>query len=130
MEFKTNWTSTDYYNAEDLNRVENGVIEVASLIDKLLGLDVELEETVTNRDYSRIEFAESLNRIERNIEKLSVFNLAGLVPMKTHWQAGDSFSYVDANRLENNLSLLFPILDKNIKNVNYCGENYCGEEVI
>ena len=130
MEFKTNWTSEDYYNADDLNRVETIIIETAELVNALFGLSVELEPTVTDRDYSRIEFAEDLNRIERNIERLMVLDLERLLTMKTNWQAGDPFSFEDANRLEYNLSVLYPILDKNSRNVVYSGTFNSGEEVI
>jgi hypothetical protein len=127
---KLDWTEEDYYNSEDLNRVESNTIEVAQLIQQLVGINVNLETTKTDRDYTTIEFADSLNRIERNIEKLSVLNLSGLKPLKTNWQVGDTFSYRDANRLENNLAILHPVLYKNITNVNYCGMVTCGEDVI
>lgn len=127
---KLNWTEDNYYNAEDLNRVETNTLEVAQLIEQLIGVNVNLESTVTNRDYSSIEFADSLNRVERNLEKLSVLDLDGLRQLKTNWQVGDSFSYKDAVRLENNLSILYNVLSKNITNINYCGVFNCGEEVI
>lgn len=127
---KLNWKETDYYNAEDLNRVENNTIEVAQLIKQLIGVDVNLESTVINRDYSSIEFADSLNRVERNLEKLSVLNLNSLQSLKTNWQVGDPFNYKDAIRLENNLSVLYGILSKNTNNIMYCGFFNCGEEVI
>lgn len=125
---KLNWTEDDYYNPEDLNRVENNTLEVAQLIQQLIGTNVNLESTVTNRDYSSIEFADSLNRVERNLEKLSVLNLNGLKTLKTNWQAGDSFSYKDAIRLENNLFVLYEVLSKNTVNINYCGTFSCGEK--
>lgn len=127
---KLDWTADDYYNAEDLNRVESNTQEVAELIKELLGIDINLEAPVTNRDYSSIEFADSLNRVERNLEKLSVLNLDGLKALKTSWQAGDSFSYKDAVRLENNLSVLYNILSKNTNNIFYCGNLNCGEEAV
>lgn len=86
QEPKLNWTKEDYYNAKDLNRVENNTLEVAQLIQQLIGVNVNLENTITNRDYSYIEFADSLNRVERNLQKLSVLNLNGLQQLKTNWQ--------------------------------------------
>lgn len=124
---KINWTSEDYYNAQDLNRVENNTIEVANLIKQLIGINVNIEETVTDRNYNTIEFADSLNRVERNLEKLSVLNLSGLKELKTTWQAGDAFSYKDAIRLENNLKILHDVLYKNLKNIKYCGSFNCGQ---
>lgn len=130
QEAKTDWSSGDYYNAEDLNRVENNTLEVARLIQQLVGVNVNLEATVTDRSYRSIEFADSLNRVERNLEKLSVLNLGKLKPLKTTWQTGDIFSYKDAIRLENNLTILYSVLNENVANVNYCGTFSCGEEVI
>ena len=128
--FKIDWGPDDYYNAEDFNRVENNTLEVVKLINELLGSDIKLEPVVTNRNYSSIEFPDSLNRIERNIEKDSSLNLNGIVPMKTTWKVGDSFSYRDANRLENNLYIIYSLLIKNIGNVPYCGIFNCGSQVI
>lgn len=127
---KLNWTEDDYYNAEDLNRVESNTKVVADLIKQLIGVDVGLEPTETNRDMSRIEFADSLNRIERNLERLSVFNLPGLRQLKTNWQAMDPFDYRDAIRLETNLAILYEVLSKNVTNVYYAGTFNCGEDVI
>lgn len=128
--FKIDWGPDDYYNAEDFNRVENNTLEVAKLINELLGSDVKLEPIVTDRDYSSIEFPDSLNRIERNIQKDSNLNLNGIVPMKTTWKVGDKFSYKDANRLENNLYIIYSLLIKNVGNVPYCGSFNCGSRVI
>lgn len=125
---KLNWTEDDFYNAEDLNRVENNTLEVAQLIKQLIGIDVKLETTINNRNYISIEFADSLNRVERNLEKLSVFNLENLQSLKTNWQVGDPFTYKDAKRLENNLNILYDVLSKNIASVQYCGTFNCGEK--
>lgn len=127
---KLNWTSEDYYNAEDLNRVESNTIEVSNLVRELVGVNVDLENSIANRDYSTIEFSDSLNRVERNLEKLSVLSLEGLKTLKTNWQIGDKFDYRDAIRLENNLHILYNILSKNKTNISYCGEINCGGEAI
>lgn len=126
---KLDWTADDYYNAEDLNRVENNTLEVANLIKQFLSIDVNLENQITNRDYSSIEFADSLNRIERNLEKLNILNLTGLQVLKTTWQVGDGFSYKDALRLENNTSIIYSLLSKNYDSIPCCGELNCGEVV-
>lgn len=127
---KLNWTQDDYYNSEDLNRVENNTVEVSNLIKQLIGININLEQPITNRDYSSIEFADSFNRIERNLEKLKVLNLEGLRAAKTTWQTGDSFTFNDAIRYETNLSILYNVFSRNIGNVSYCGMITCGEDVI
>lgn len=118
---KVDWTENDYYNAADLNRVENNTLETA----KLLGITI--QNTITNRDYSYLEFAQDLNRIENNIEALHVINLEWQ-QMKTNWLDSDSFSYIDANRLETNIKNLYEILTNNMRK--YCGNYACGGDNI
>lgn len=126
---KTDWNSNDYYNFEDLNRVENNTQIVAGLV-KLFYAIPDLE-TNTNRDMSSIEFAESLNRIENNIKILGEKRiLPGWISPKIDWEYNQGFSYVDANRLERNLELLYKHYKENSGLFKYCGAYTCGEEVI
>jgi len=126
---KLDWSEDDFYNAEDLNRVEGNTAATAELLRTLLGIKVALESVVTDRDYTSIEFADSLNRIERNIRRLSVINIPGLKAQKTNWLPGDAFSYKDAIRLEKNVAILYPILNANLASIKYCGTFACGEEL-
>lgn len=129
IEPKTNWAPNDYYNFEDLNRVENNTREVAVLI-RYFG-EVPQLDVVTDRDMKRIEFANSLNRVEGNMNKLQLrFKQSGWVPNKLDWKSNDPFDYKDAARLENNLALLHFYYRGNIDNFRYCGAYICGEEVI
>ncbi|EJW14278.1 hypothetical protein M5X00_31800 [Paenibacillus alvei] len=129
IEPKTEWAPNDFYNFEDLNRVESNTKEIALLIGYFGGtpqLDV-----VTNRDMKRIEFADSLNRIESNVFKLQQrYKPAGWISNKLDWKSNDPFDYKDAARLENNLALLHFYYQGNIDNFRYCGAYICGEEVI
>lgn len=126
---KTDWNSEDYYNFEDLDRVENNTQVVAELI-KLFDTIPDLEIN-TNRDIKSIEFAESLNRIENNIKILGERRiLPGWISPKIDWEYNQRFSYVDANRLERNLELLYKHYKGNSKLFRYCGAYICGEEVI
>lgn len=125
---KLDWTEDDYYNAEDLNRVENNTIEVKKLLEQLLKQTVSLESIVTNRDYSSIEFADSLSRVERNIDKLGFYFKPQGWQNTLSWVAGQTFSYKDAIRLEKNLNLLHDFIKPNLENIKYCGLITCGEE--
>ncbi|WP_185903729.1 hypothetical protein [Hathewaya massiliensis] len=125
---KTDWTPTNYYNPEDLNRVENNTLEVKNLLEQLLKQTVSLESTITNRTYASIEFASSLSRIERNIDKLGFYYKPPGWQNTLSWVVGHSFNYVDANRLEINLKLLYEFLIPNVKYERYCGNFTCGEE--
>lgn len=126
---KLDWNKDDYFNPEELNKIENNTIEVVGLIKQLMGADIELESPITDRDYTTIEFADGYNRVEGNIKKVSdAFPMAGMIEPKTTWQAGDGISYRDLIRMETNITLLYNLLKPNADAMLYCGEFICGEE--
>ncbi|MBU5439508.1 hypothetical protein KQI42_15945 [Tissierella sp. MSJ-40] len=126
---KTDWTYKDYYNFWDLNRVENNVIYISELLT-LFDEKVDIE-TYIERSIDTIEFAESLNRIEKNIDILATrYKPSGWQESKLDWQYDDSFSYEDANRLERNLELLYKHYRGNLDSYKYCGMINVGEEAI
>jgi len=129
LEPKIDWVPTDYYNFEDLNRVENNTLYIAELLRKF-GVNLALV-SFTDRDLKRIEFANSLNRIESNIEQLaSRYVPSNWIPIKKDWKANTSFNYQDAIRLEHNLITLYKHYKGNLEIQPYCGVLICGEEVI
>lgn len=131
QESKTDWDGEDYLNYWDLNRIENNTAEVAALEKELLSEDAGLDSLVTDRDYNSIEFADGYSRIESNIKKVSdIFPLNGMIPPKTVWNAEDSISYIDLNRMEANITLLYNLLKPNADALQLCGDFNCGEEVI
>lgn len=126
---KTDWTTFDYYNFSDLNRVENNSEYIATLIGTY-GTTPTLTGVKTDRDNTRIEFYDDLNRIEGNIQTLC--NTAG-TPLvwttpKTTWVSLDSFNNVDAIRLENNLLQLKNMVENIIAELRYCGAFICGTD--
>jgi hypothetical protein len=126
---KIDWTSNDYYNFKDLNRVENNT-EVVEALVKLFASMPKLE-IIKDRDILSIEFADNLNRIENNIDILGKRReLPGWIPNKLDWEYNQKFSYVDANRLERNLKILYDYYKKNSSMFKYCGMSTCGEGVI
>lgn len=129
--FKTDWTSQDYYNFEDLNKVENNTIAVKDLVE-ILRSEVHLGEIDIDRDIKSIPFADALNRVERNINILGnkLYKPKRWIPPKLEWAYDQPFSYEDANRLEYNLLLLYNYAKGNIDSFKYCGLYICGEEVI
>ena len=126
---KLDWSRDDFYNFEDLNRVENNTIYVAEMIsafDTPPVIDSDVSRTMT-----RIEFAESLNRLEGNIDRLSRrYRPVGWIENQLDWESNTSFDFKDAARLESNLALLYFYYRGNIDNFRYCGSYTCGEEVI
>lgn len=123
---KTDWTEDDFYNFDDLDRVEEDAEFVRNLI--LMFDAVPVFTIVKNRDITAIDFSDSFNRIESNIEMLGTrYKPTGWVDPKTDWEAGASFDYTDSNRLEKNLSLLYNFYKGNSDKFQYCGYTICGE---
>lgn len=130
LEPKT-FTSTNYYNFYDLNRVEINTLATKDLIEILIG-KFNIDPINIDRDMTSIEFAESLNRIERNINTLknNFYRPSIWTEPKTYWHYNDPFDFEDANRLENNLLHLFDLAKGNIDKIPYCGMYTCGGELI
>ncbi|MEC1177611.1 hypothetical protein P9B03_03870 [Metasolibacillus meyeri] len=126
---KLDWVSSDFYNFEDLNRVENNTEVVADFVRYFIAIPP--LNIVTNRDMQYVEFADSLNRIEGNQNLLRQrVTPVGWLPNKLDWKANDAFSYIDAQRLERNLNLLYLHYRGNVEAVPICGAHIVGEEVI
>jgi hypothetical protein len=126
---KTDWLPSDFYNAEDLNRVEQATLVVRDRVIKFRGQLIQIDSPKLNRDVKTIEFADSLNRIEQNILRLKltfpesyIFNLS-----KTNWTHDQPFNFVDARRLEQDLYNMWYRIENNISNIPYCGTVIAGE---
>lgn len=128
----TNFTSSSYYNYSDLNRVENNTIELQTLIGSYSTTPT-LGSTNTSRTNATIEFYDSLNRLENNIDLIrqATFTPIGWLSPKLDWTScGYSFDYVVANRLESNLLALKGMIDNIKDNLMYCGavNSICGND--
>ena len=126
---KLDWLPSDYYNAEDLNRVEQATLVVRDRVIVFRGQIVPIDGTNTTRDETTIEFADSLNRIETNILRLKLtfpetylFNSS-----KTDWTYDSPFTFVDARRLEQDLYNMWYRIENNISYIPYAGQLYAGE---
>lgn len=127
---KMDWLPSDYYNYEDLNRVEQATQIVRDKILSFRQVLVALDSITTNRTQSSIEFSESFNRIETNISRLkeTFSDKADLQISKTNWIYNAPFDYSDANRLEKDLYDMFYIIENNTLTVPYCGQYTAGQE--
>jgi hypothetical protein len=126
-----NWTKDDYYNYWELNRIEEITENMPDFIS-LLKECPPIENTVTDRDMKYIEFKEGWNRVEQNIEILrnTLNNPLGTIESKTYWWYNMPYSFEDANRLEQNLRVMYEYVKGNLGYIQYCGMCTCGEEVI
>lgn len=127
---KTNWTSEDYYNFGDINKVETNMQIVANYLESI-GYTIPLENIVNNRDMLSIDFISSINRLERNLDSIrtNMITPPSYEDMKV-WTNKIGFNFEDANRYEKNLLLLYKWAQLIYESYKYCGTFSCGEEVI
>lgn len=71
IEPKTNWKASDYFNAEDYNRIIGNIAYLRSYLDNLfIGLtDVSLGDEKT---YKSLFYAREMNAIEQALDKLNL----------------------------------------------------------
>lgn len=149
---KLDWLQTEKYNYYDVNRLESNMQELATLI-QAIGYTTGNYTFVTNRTATDIEYISSINRIEdiledmqskfgvpsftfttldsKNIkfsdlgvgETFATFDLS-----KKKWYVGTTFSYLDANRWENLVSLFKYYTEVIPMSYQYCGTFDCGED--
>lgn len=124
------WTPADFYSHEDLNRVEYAMTIVREKIVLFRGEIVPLDEIFYDRTQETIEYADSLNRVETNLERLkltfpepSIFDIS-----KTDWAHDRPFDFSDATRYERMLYEMYYTIENNISTIPYCGQLIAGQE--
>lgn len=132
LTLKLDWTKDDYYNAEDLNRVEANTQYLADLLSSFRAPKVILGTVVVDRDNTTIEFYDSLNRLEGNVQSIcnNFYTPPNFQGTNTNWRSGQYFDFKEATRLENNLLLLFYLIQNTINAFVYCNQYTCGGSVI
>lgn len=131
QEPKTNWNSDDYFNAEDLNRVENNTLEVYRL-SKMLRGEFFLEDITTGHNMTTIPFDDLLNKVEGNIKRLGeeIYRPSDWNDLEADWKYNTPFSYQDLNKWERNILFLYNYAKGNVDSIPHCGMFAVGEEVI
>ncbi len=127
---KIDWNSEDYFNIEDLNKIENNTLQVYVLA-KLLRGEFDLY-IVLDHDMKTIPFDDLLNRIELNITELGeiLYKPIGWTELNMDWLCDKPFDFEAMNKWEYNLLLLYKFAKGNIDLTPYCGQMYAREEVI
>lgn len=124
---KTDWTENDLYNYFDLNRVETNIDVVVELLS-LFGYEVGTYTFIKDRTEVDIEYLSSVNRLEDILDDLRI--KFGSTPngwgAKRIWNLESRFTYLDANRWENNTILMKDFILLAYYNYKYCGTFYSG----
>ena len=103
---KTDWLSTDVYNFDDINRVENN-IEYVRLELIVLGYAMPSITVITDRTNKAYDLLSSINRLESNLQLVAdnFVEPPGWLP-GVAWLRDTKFTEYHANRWESNVSLL------------------------
>lgn len=114
---KVDWTSEDYINFTDYNRICNNLDEVKSEATKL-GFNYSGYQTMTRAsDYSSLPHADDFNK---QIDNYNLFDdiLPSFQPITDSFSAnGYTITYNTLNALENGLNVLHTTLEVAIANI-------------
>ncbi len=130
IQSKLDWTQWDYYNAEDLIRVEANTQFVAEYLESM-GYIADLQQVKTDWTMFGFPTIAEINRVESNIDVLKECFYApeGWQDRKI-WIKGKKFNYEDALRYEKNLHLLTQMINLIKDATVYSGTFNLGQEVI
>lgn len=130
IQSKLDWTQWDYYNAEDLIRVEANTQFVADYLGSM-GYIAGLQQVKTDWTMFGFPTIAEINRVEDNIDALKecFYAPAGWGDRKT-WSKGKKFNWKDALRYEKNLHLLTQMINLIKDATVYAGTFNAGQEVI
>ncbi|HEY4429565.1 MAG TPA: hypothetical protein VGN87_00860 [Paenibacillus sp.] len=104
---KLNWTAKDYFNYADMDKIEKNVQAVWELM-KSKNVQVVITAGVFQRNMWWIPYKEEFARVENNLETLRSPNTPiGWRSRDLPWTEDQPFGYLDLNRWERNLNLLW-----------------------
>ena len=128
IEPKTNWTEEDYYNFDDLNRVESNTEYLVDLVETY-STRPNIGDTKTDWGITDFPFADDIGRAETNIDLIrqQTYTPLDWTPAKLDWSTLDGFGYEEANRLERNLVALYVMINLIKESLLYCGTFSCGQ---
>lgn len=111
---KTDWTSTDYFNAVDYNRIKNNLIYLRDLAVTVYD-EFSIETVSDDKTYEDFFYADEINTMERNLDTINTNSLQrsyGDTP--TYAANGKIMDYAELNRLESATLDLYNILTNQI----------------
>lgn len=107
IEPKTDWTSEDYFNAEDYNRIIGNITYLKAYLDDLFSnlTNVSLGEEKT---YLSLIYAREMNDIEQTLEKLNSETYRfGIGETQTYKANKPTPLWSEFNRVESAMLLLY-----------------------
>jgi hypothetical protein len=95
---KTDWTSSDYFNIEDYSRIVGNIQYLRDFISTLFS-DITLESVESEKQYDSMIYAEEINAIERNLEKINVYDF-DIGETKVYYVNEHTPNFEEFNRIE------------------------------
>lgn len=104
---KTNWVSTDYFDAEDYNRIIGNIGYVRELADDLF-LHISKEDLGEEKTHLSMLYAREMNAIESTLETLNLETYQFEVGETMEYRAnGSTPLWSELNRIESAIFLLY-----------------------
>lgn len=124
----TNWTSADYYNFYDLNRVENNINETRLYLVSL-GYVMPTLTINTSRTATSYDLTSSINRIESNLDLIRTSFVTPTDWQSTiTWTASTKMTNSHANRWESSTVSLYTLAQNVFASFTYSGTFNCGNQ--
>lgn len=117
IEPKTNWNESDYFNAEDYNRIIGNMAHL-EIVSEELFKEIELLSMGEDKTYDSLIYAREINVIETNLETINLntygFNIGEKVVYKDN---GSTPLYSEFNRIESAILKLYTTLQAHKANL-------------
>ncbi len=110
IEPKTDWTESDYFNAEDYNRIIGNLTFLKTFAEGLFAV-FDLQDMGEEKTYISLIYAREINVIESNLETINLntygFNLGEKTSYKDN---GNTPLFSEINRIEGAILRLYTTL--------------------
>lgn len=125
---KTNWTSNDYFNVEDYNRMINNIIFLQKRINELFYNFPEIK-VGENKMVGDLIFAKEINDIEEAVELLNSMSYQGEIGNKMLFYTNKPTPmWWEFNRLENAMLFLYTSMNAHKKTLPHLSFRLGGEK--
>lgn len=110
IEPKTNWNASDYFNAEDYNRIKGNIAHVAAFASSLYRLSG-IDDMGSDKTVSDYYYADEINTITANLETI----VQGIYPLEigsrtVYYDNGAFVAWEDLNRIESATKIIYELL--------------------
>lgn len=104
---KTDWVATDYFKAEDYNRIMNNILFLKDLATNLFG-QFDIDPMDGNKTYTDIPYARNINDIENNLDAINQHTYNLPIGTKMNYVSnGNVPLFTEYNRIESSMLLLY-----------------------